>query len=367
MPVGDRLYRPRIVGYAISDSENEEAVAEATIRMCDENDIPDLVYTDNGSAINGKRMMGGLKPLIQRKETRSPDWEVPGVLKLLGIELKNAGPNKARSKLSESIFSVLRRFDNDPVFHQAQRSGPSDTPNPDPVPVDIELFERFMAKAIRDFNARTDSRAQGLMPGECRNYAFVRLSEGRISRAVPPLQSRSVRMKWYRRTVMGDGRVRFPKIGLFGDISTQDATLKHVGKKVLVGIDPSAFNAPATVRHWEDEAQRGLLLERLPIYEATRHGDAAGLRRAVAEERRVKNLVAKHKVADTNRRVAELRQAVMEAEASAPLPTKPTVVALDTRNPFSDKPLDGPKDLHPLQAKLRANLERNLAAAKAAG
>lgn len=357
----------RIVGYAISDSENEEATAEATIRMCEENGIPDLVYTDNGSAFNSKRMAGGLKPLIRRKETRSPDWEVPGVLKLFGIELKNAGPNKARSKLSESIFSVLRRLDNDPVFHQAQRSGPNDTPNPDPVPVDIELFERFVAKSILDFNARTDSRAQGLLPGECRNDAFARLSQGRISRPVTPRQSRSVRMKWHVKTVMRDGRIRFDR-GLFGDATTQDAMLKYAGKKVLIGIDPNDYHAPAMVRGWENERLRGrVLIDCLPLYEATRHGDEAGRRRAMAEERRVKKRLEQHQVVDADRKVAELRQAVMAAGASAPPPTKPAVVALDTRNPFSDKPLKGSKDLHPLQARLRANLERNLAARKAAG
>ncbi len=360
----------RIVGFAISDSENEEAAAEATIRMCDENGIPDLVYTDNGSAFNSKRMAGGLKPLIRRKETRSPDWEVPGVLKLFGIELRNAGPNKARSKLSESIFSVLRRFDNDPVFHQAQRSGPNDTPNPDPLPVEIQLFERFVVKAIRDFNARTDSRAQGLLPGECRNDAFARLSQGRISRPVTPLQSRSVRMKWHVKTVMQDGRIRFDR-GLFGDATTQDAMLKYAGKKVLIGIDPNDYHAPAMVRGWEDERLRGrVLIDSLPLYEATRHGDEAGRRKAVAEDRRVKKLVARHQVADANRKVSDLRQAVMAADipadASAPPPDKPAVVALDTRNPFSDKPLDGSKDLHPLQVRLRANMGINLAAWKAA-
>lgn len=149
----------RIVGWSISESENEEATAEATIRMCEDNGIPDLVYTDNGSAFNGRRMAGGLKPLIRRKETRSADWEVPGVLQIYGIRLQNAGPRTARSMLSESIYSVLRSFENDPVFHRAQRSGPNDTPNPDPVPVDIDLFEHFVSKAINDSNARTDSRA----------------------------------------------------------------------------------------------------------------------------------------------------------------------------------------------------------------
>ena len=330
----------RIVGYAISDSENEEATAEATIRMCEENDIPDLVYTDNGSAFNSKRMAGGLKPLIRRKETRSPEWEVPGVLKLFGIELKNAGPNKARSKLSESIFSVLRRLDNDPVFYRAQRSGPNDTPNPDPVPVDIELFERFVAKSIHDFNARTDSRALGLLPGECRNDAFNRLLQGRISRPVTPLQRRSVRMKWHVKTVMQDGRIRFDR-GLFGDETTQDAMLKYAGMKVLIGIDPSDYHSPAMVRGWEDERRRGrVLIDCLPLYEATRHGDEAGRRRAMAEERRVKKRIEQHQVADAARKVAELRQGVMGAETPAPVIEKPKVSRLSTNMPFSDKPIN---------------------------
>ncbi|WP_323042587.1 transposase domain-containing protein [Gemmobacter sp.] len=66
----------RILSHVVSTSENEEAAAEATIRMCETHGIPDLVYTDNGPAFNSKRMAGGLKPLIRRKETRSTDWEV---------------------------------------------------------------------------------------------------------------------------------------------------------------------------------------------------------------------------------------------------------------------------------------------------
>lgn len=120
----------RIVSHAVAESENEEAAADATIRMCETYGIPDLVYTDNGAAFNGKRMAGGLKPLIRRKGTRSPDWAVPGVLKLLGIRLGNAGPNRGRSKIPESVFSIMRRFDNDPAFHGAQRPGRTIHPTP---------------------------------------------------------------------------------------------------------------------------------------------------------------------------------------------------------------------------------------------
>lgn len=358
----------RILSHVVSESENEEATADATIRMCETHGIPDLVYTDNGAAFNGMRMAGGLNPLIRRKNTRRPDWEVPGVLKLFGIKLGNTGPNRGQSKIPESVFSIMRRLDNDPVFYRAQRSGPKDAPNPDPVPVDIELFKRALAKYINEFNARKGSRAEGILPGESRNDAFVRLSVGRIHRPVTTLQSRSVRMKWYHRTVMGDGRVRFPQIGLFGDATTQHVMLKHVGKKVLVGINPSDFSAPAMVRHWQDEAKRGeLLLDRLPIYEATRHGDAAGLRRAVADDRRAKKLAEKHKVLDVDRKVAALREAIMRETSPSPVAEKPKIVALNTDMPFSDKPESAAKSLHPLQARLRANLERNLAAGKAAG
>lgn len=357
----------RILSHTVSESENEEAAADATIQMCETHGIPDLVYTDNGAAFNGKRMAGGLNPLIRRKNTKSPDWEVPGVLKLFGIKLQNAGPRRGQSKVPEAVFSIMRRFDNDPIFYRAQRSGPNDTPNANPVPVDIELFEKALEQYIHAFNAQKGSRAEGLKPGECRNDAFARLSEGRIPRTVTPLQSRSVRMKWHIKTVMQDGRIRFAG-GLFGDATTQEKMASHAGKAVLVGIDPKNYHSPAIVRYWEDERKRGrVFVDCLPLYEATRHGDEAGRRRAVAEDRRVKKLVAKHKVVDAERKVAELRQAVMAAEASAPQAPKPAVVALDTRNPFSDKPITETNGLHPLQARLRAGIERNLAAAKAAG
>lgn len=73
------------------------------------------------------------------------------------------------------------------------------------------------------------------------------------------------------------------------------------------------------------------------------------------------------RIVDADRKVAELRQAVMGAKTPAPVLEKPKVARLNTNMPFSDKPLNGSKDLHPLQARLRANLERNLAAGKAAG
>ena len=145
------------------------------------------------------------------------------------------------------------------------------------------------------------------------NDAFVRLSQGRISRPVTPLQSRSFRMKWHVKTVMQDGRIRLDH-GLFGDATAQDAMLKYAGKKVLIGIDPNDYRSPAMVRGWEDDRLRGrVLIDCLPLCEATRHGDETGRRRAVTEERRVKKRLEQHQIADADRKVAKLPQAVMAA------------------------------------------------------
>ena len=112
----------KIVGWAISNSENEDVAAEATNRMCDAFGKPSRVVTDNGAAFNGRRMAGGLNPLIRRKDTKSADWDVPGLFKIYEIELVNCAPRKGWAKLVESLYSVLRHVDNDPMFHGAQRA-----------------------------------------------------------------------------------------------------------------------------------------------------------------------------------------------------------------------------------------------------
>lgn len=100
----------KIVGWAISDSENAEAVAEATQVICDTHGRPKRVVTDNGGGINSRQMAGGQTPLIRRKETKKPDWDVPGVFTIYGIELVNCAPRKGWAKLPESLFSILRMW-----------------------------------------------------------------------------------------------------------------------------------------------------------------------------------------------------------------------------------------------------------------
>lgn len=329
----------KVLSWAISTSENAEATREATINLCEDHGIPDWVLTDNSTSFNGKVMAGGLKPLYRTKQMESPDWEVPGVFKIYGIELQNTAPGKPRGKLPESIFSALRHVDNSPEFYGAQRSGPNDIPNPNPVPIDLDLFQAVFEKRIREFNSMTNSRAQSLRKGESRNEAFERLSEGRVKRNVMPLMRRSVPMIWKKRKVREDGRVPYLD-GFYGDATTQDAMLEHEGTIVLIGIDPKDYHAPAVVRGWEVERFKGrVLIEKLPAYKKTAVRDEAGMRLAMAENRRVKSVTKSHEIRDIDARVEALRAATM-AEAALFAASKPAIVAptvhqLDTRGPFS--------------------------------
>ena len=323
----------KVVGYAVSNSENAEAVAEAITNVCEEHGIPVKLLTDNGRAINSRKITGGLRPRYRTVQQRAADWEVPGVMAIYGIELQNTAPGAPRGKLPESIFSALRHTDNAPEFHRTQRSGQTDTPNPSPEVVGIDVFEAVLAKRIRDFNAMA-SRVQQAQGGS-RDAAFERLSEGRTVRHVSPLQRRSVKMTWHKRMVMPDGRVKFAG-GLFGDATTQEAMLAHEGKYVLVGIDPTDYSAPAMVRGWEEAHLRGrVLIEKLPAYEACSVNSDEGRRRAITEKRRARAEVKQFAVVNPAQKVAERQAAALLNAVPPKEPAAPKVVQLDTRGPFS--------------------------------
>ena len=325
----------KIVGWAISNSENEDAAAEATNRMCDTYGIPNRVVTDNGAAFNGRRMAGGLNPLIRRKDTKRADWDVPGLFKIYGIELKNCAPRKGWAKLVESVYSVLKHVDNDSLFYGAQRSGPNDAPNPNPAPVPIALFKRAIEQEIERFNADTTSRAMGLKKGESRNDAFERLSEGRIARQLKPWQRRAGNAVFKKLTVQNDGRIKFAW-GLWGDETTQSAMLWHAGTKVLAGFDPQDYSAPAIIYGWEVPKDKGvLLLKAMPCFEPAKHNDEASRRRAVREERRAKAKTKPYVRTDLDEKVAGWRAEIMAGEGQTLPPFAPKVVQLADGGPFS--------------------------------
>jgi len=117
-------------------------------------------------------------------------------------------------------------------------------------------------------------------------------------------------MIWKRKTVQPDGRIRFDD-GLFGDHTSQEGMLLHVGKQVLVGFNPKSFDEPAMVCGWDDPAQRGrLIFECLPSVVETLHGSAEGRRNAIAEKRRVTKALQKLKLDNPEANITELREAL---------------------------------------------------------
>jgi Bacteriophage Mu transposase len=67
-------------------------VAEAITNVCEEHGIPAKLLTDNGGAINSRRITGGLRPRYRTVQQRAADWDVPGVMAIYGIELQNTAP-----------------------------------------------------------------------------------------------------------------------------------------------------------------------------------------------------------------------------------------------------------------------------------
>jgi putative transposase len=334
---GDRA-SSKIVGWTVQKSKKAEGYFALTRNMIEAHGIPDRVVQDNGAGGNSHRMMGGYTPLVRRKDKgeRSAEWAVPGVYKFLGIEVVNHGPRMAWAKFVESLNSIMRHVDNDPAFYLAQRSGPIDAPNPDAVPVPIALFRAVLQRAIADLNADTESRAQGLLKGECRNAGFQRLSAGRTTRWPSPLQLRWMRLSWHRHKVTNSGQVKYGQ-RFWGDGTTQRAMLHYAGQSVVIGIEPGNPTAPAMVYEWNDTARTGrLLLEKLPAVIEARHADPASKVRAQAEKRRAKAAAQAEVIPDLDEWVAAERAKILQ-EMGLPVPARPApkVTKLTTGGPFS--------------------------------
>ncbi len=331
----------RIVGWTVAGSESEEAVFDLLSDMVARNGIPHRIVQDNGSAFNGFRIMGGHRPLVRRKDKgpRNANWDVPGIYRFLEIAPVNHGPRQAWAKLPESVFSALRHLDNDPVFHRAQRTGPNDRENPDPVPVDLVEFCAALDAEVAAFNGNTASSAKALRKGECRDDAFLRLSDGRFGREPTPLQKRWMRLKWGRCKVSNAGQVRTAG-GMWGDGTSQTTMLRYAGKFVVVGIDPADPAAPAMVYEWDVEEGRDkrMIVAELPAVIEARHNDEASKQRAKAEKRRAKAVVQKHLPKDLDEHVRKRRADLMAGAGQVAAGTVSKVTQLPKASPFSPKP-----------------------------
>lgn len=246
----------KTIGYAVGKSENADVTEAAIINTCATNYRPIKVACDNGGAFNSHRIMGAQSLLFRKKQTRTEDWDTPGVLRILSIAAINKGVGAKTSNRQENVWSHLRHVDNHPAFYRPQRSGPNDPENRQPRAVPLDCFEEVLEDAIQDLNAAMQNRVKGLLKGESRAQAIERLLGDAAKRIVTPFMRRRLGMIWKIKTVQPNGRIHFDG-GLFGDNTTQINMLHHRGKKVLVGFNPKNFDEPAMIFYWGNKAKRG--------------------------------------------------------------------------------------------------------------
>jgi hypothetical protein len=246
----------KTIGYAVGKSENADVTEAAIVDTCATNYRPIKVACDNGGAFSSHRIMGAQSPLFRKKQTRTEDWDAPGVLTILGIAATNKGIGAKTSNRQENVGPHLCHVDNHPAFYRAQRSGPNDPENCQPRAVPLDCFEEVLEDAIQDLNAAMQNRVKGLLKGESRAQAFERLLGDAAKRIVTPFMRRRLGMIWKIKTVQPNGRIHFDG-GLLGDHTTQINMLRHRGKKVLVGFNPENFDEPAMACYWGNKAKRG--------------------------------------------------------------------------------------------------------------
>ncbi len=155
----DRASR-KTVGYAVRKSQNTDVTEAAIVHMCETNYRPIKVACDNGGAFNSQRIMGAQSPLFRKKQTQTPDWEIPGVFSILEIAATNKGVGAKTSNLQENVWSHLRHVDNHPAFHKSQRSGLNDPENKAPRAVPVHVFEQALSDATDALNAETKKSRQ---------------------------------------------------------------------------------------------------------------------------------------------------------------------------------------------------------------
>lgn len=153
----DRASR-KTVGYAVGKSENADAIEASIVNACESHGHPICIKFDNAAALNSKRIASGRHPVLPAQTDAHADWKVPVVLSILQIGLTNTGVGAHTSNIQENVWSHLRRVDNHPLFHRAQRPGPNDPEVAQGAPVPIDLFEKGFDKAVVELNAATGNR-----------------------------------------------------------------------------------------------------------------------------------------------------------------------------------------------------------------
>ena len=143
------------VGWAIGKSESAHLVRQSLAASLERaRAIPEKALLDNGRAFASKEISGGQATRYRFKVQAD---EMPGVLTMLGVEVKWAKPGRGQSKPIERAWQTLTAMAKRPEFEGAYCGNKIDNrPEEHDIKnaVDVALFERLLHEEIEAYNAR---------------------------------------------------------------------------------------------------------------------------------------------------------------------------------------------------------------------
>jgi putative transposase len=307
-----------VLDFELAPSENAAATVRPIARTCEAHGIFDQLYTDNGSALGGHVVAGGVCRAV-RTGGRAPT--PPGICQHLGIRTAFALPGNAKAKIAERAFATLSRCADDrPEFAGAHAGhAPNAAPGPDVVPVPIAKVEALYRREVARHNHEAGRTSQVAL---ARSYWDV-LEAGptrRITRRPTACQLYLARLVYRLVAVDRFGRVKVQR-RTYGGPETQDTLLRFHGggKRVQIGRDPDDLGQPALA--WDMDGR--LICEGIEPIRPGAYGSVDGIRQAASNRRKLRATLAAHEDAARTYDDAELAELLAQIPTPGPAPKAP--------------------------------------------
>lgn len=165
------VYSGKVLSYRLDVTANSHTVQIAFGDLVQRYGIPQQALMDNGREFAAKAMTGGAPTRFRFKIT---DEDIPGLLILMGIEIKWATPYSGQSKPIERAFRDLcDRIAKHPAFEGAYTGHKVDAKpeNYRDRAIPLEEFRKVLDREVAKHNARPDRRSPVAM-GKSFNEVF---------------------------------------------------------------------------------------------------------------------------------------------------------------------------------------------------
>ncbi|TMV09851.1 DDE-type integrase/transposase/recombinase [Ruegeria sediminis] len=232
------IYSGRILSWRLDKTPNKVGVSLALGDMIERFGIPEHVLLDNGREFANKFLTGGVPTRFRFKVK---DDDIPGILKVLGVEVHWATPYSGQSKPIERAFrDMCDDIARDPRFSGAYTGNRPDAKpeNYQSAAVPLERFIEVVEEGIEEHNIRTGRRGQ-----TAQGRSLLETFEA--SYAVAPIRKATDAQR--RLWLMGaEGVKADARTGLVRFMGNEywDAWMHQLaGEKVVARFDPADLRA----------------------------------------------------------------------------------------------------------------------------